>query len=191
MSVRRSIGAVVVALIACLAGPAAAHEGAGRLALEQSTVMSDSQVRYVVRLVSVSDGHGAPNATVTATLVAADGTRQTPVPLAAVDEDGRYGATITFPAPGSWTVRFTAVKPPAVLEQPTTIAAPVTTTTMTTTTAPPTTTAPGGEDRGAAGNGPLVGAIVAAGAAAAGAGMWAAKRRKTHPNGAIRGQLDS
>lgn len=137
MRARRSLAAaVVVAAAAWAAWPAAAHEGAGGLTLEQSIPVSDNQVRYVVRLVSVNDGHGAVKATVTATPIAADGKAQTPVPLAEVDEDGRYGATVTFPAPGAWTIRFTAVKPPATLAQPVTIAAPTTTTT----TAPPTTT---------------------------------------------------
>ena len=182
MRARSTLAAAVMAILAWSVWPAAAHEGAGRLALEQSTPATDNQVRYVVRLTSVNDGHGAVNVTVTATLVAADGKAQTPVPLMALDEDGRYGATITFPAPGTWTVRFTAVKPPAVLEQPATIAAPTTTTTVpppTTTTAPTTTTSPpDGEAGGSGGKGPLVIGLLAAGAAVAGAGGWAAKRRK-------------
>lgn len=179
MTARRGLAAAVLWVLAWSAGPAAAHEGAGALALEQSTPVTDNQKRYVVRLTSVNDGHGAVNATVTATLVAADGAAQTPVPMPAVDEDGRYAATVTFPAPGTWTVRFTAVKPPAVLEEQAIITAPTTTTT----TAPPTptpTASPDGDGGagGSGGNGPLVVGLLAAGAAVAGAGSWAAKRRK-------------
>ena len=186
MRARRSLAAAVLVVWAWSAGLAAAHEGKGALTLEQSTPVTDNQVRYVVRLVSVNDGHGAVNATVTATLLAADGTAQTPVRLAAVDEDGRYGATVTFPAPGAWTVRFTAVKPPAVLNQAATITAPTTTTTTvpptTTTTAPegdrPVGETPAGEAGGSGGNGPLVVGLLAAGAAVAGAGRWARHRKR-------------
>lgn len=174
----RILALAIAAMLAWSAGPVTAHEGAGDLAIEESSPVTDNQVRYVVRLISVNDGHGAVNATVTATAVAADGTAQTPVPLMAVDEDGRYAATITFPAPGTWTVRFTAVKPPAVLEQPATIAAPASTTT--TTTALPATTAtapPNDEDAGSGGNGPIVGALLAAGVLVIVVAVWAAKRR--------------
>lgn len=185
MSARRALAVAVLAALAWLPGPAAAHEGAGGLALEQATPVADNQIRYVVRLTSINDGHGAVNATVTATIVAAGGAAQTPVPLTAVDEDGRYAATLTFPGPGAWTVRFTAVKPPAVLEQAATIAPPTTTSTAVPTT---TTTSPGSGDdpgqelpgggSGGSGKGPLVAGLLAAGAVAAGGGAWAAKRRK-------------
>lgn len=185
MSTRRRFAAVVLALLAWSAGPAAAHEGKGALTLEESATTADDQVRYVVRLITVSDGHAAVNATVTATLVAADGTARTPVPLPALDEDGRYGTTITFPAPGSWTVRFTAVKPPATLAQPVTIAAPTTTTTAATTTTNTTaavTTTSGTPDRDTDGSGaPVAAGIVAAGGVAVGAGVWAARRRRNPP----------
>lgn len=178
----RILALAVVAVLAWSTGPVSGHEGAGALALEQSSPVTGNQVRYVVRLTTVNDGHAAVNATITATLVAADGTPQTPVPLAAVDEDGRYGATITFPAPGAWAVRFTAVKPPAVLNQSVTITAPSTTMTVTTTTtAPPTTTSTATEngEAGVSGsNGPLIVGLLGVGAVLAGAGAWAARRRK-------------
>ena len=184
---RRSLAVAVLVAQAWAAGPAAAHSGAGGLALEQATPVAESQIRYVVRLTSVNDGHGAVKATVTATLVVAGGAAQTPVPLTAVDEDGRYAATLTFPAPGAWTVRFTAVKPPAVLEQAATIAPPTTTstavpTTTTTTALPGSGDDPGQElpdgGSGGSGKGPLVAGLLVAGAVAAGGGAWAAKRRK-------------
>lgn len=175
---------VVGALASAMAAPAVAHEGAGTLAVEQAEAAADGQVRYVVRLTWNNDGHAALDATVNATLIGADGTPQTPVPLPAADQDGRYAATVTFPAPGNWTVRFTAVKPQATLEQAATIAAPATTSTLAPTTA--TTAAPDVEpapDSGSSsGGGSFLPAIVV-GAVLGGAAAWFFRRRRGTPAG--------
>jgi hypothetical protein len=100
-------------------------------------------VHYVVRLTWENDGHPAVDATLTATPVTADGTSLTPVPLAALDADGRYEATVTFPEPGPWTVRLTSVTPTATMEVTAQVASAANTpSTTVATTAPPTTAAP-------------------------------------------------
>lgn len=132
---------------------ALAHEGAGTLAVEQAEAVAVGQIRYLVRLTWNNDGHVVLDATINATLIGADGTPQTPVPLPAADQDGRYAATVTFPAPGAWTVRFTAVRPVATLEQAATIEAPATTTTLApSTTLAPTTTTPAEDGTGGGGS---------------------------------------
>lgn len=108
---------------------ASADEGPGTLTLESADEVSASEVRYVVRLTYIGDGHPARDATVTATAIDAEGSAQTPIPMTVADQDGRYEGTIAFPSSGEWTVRFTAVLPPATLDQLQTIAAPATTTT--------------------------------------------------------------
>jgi hypothetical protein len=114
--------------------PAGAHEGAGQLTVEQAQPGAERQIRYVVRLTWLNDGHAGLDATVTATVLAPDGTPQTPAALQPADQDGRYETTVTFPNPGAWTVRFTSVSPRATLQQPAVIEPPTTTTTAATTT---------------------------------------------------------
>jgi hypothetical protein len=187
---RRSFLLVGVLLGWCSLSPgAAAHEGKGTLVLEQSQVAADSQVRYVVRLTWDNDGHAARDATLTATLVAADGTSQTPAPLLPADEDGRYAVTLSFPSPGTWTVRFTAVKPQATLEEAVTITAPTTTS-----TSPPTTTAsteppandgsengPSAADSGSSDGGTALIVGIAALGIIGGTVVWVLRRRARSP----------
>ena len=123
-------------------GVAAAHDGDGVLVVESQGPANDRSVPYVVRLTWENDGHAAIDATVTATAVAADGTPQTPVPMEAIDEDGRYSATLTYPSSGRWTVRFTSVTPTATAEVAEEVA-PATTTTPTTIDSDSTTTSIG------------------------------------------------
>jgi len=127
--------------------PAAAHDGEGAFTVDSAEPADGTAVHYVVRLTWTNDGHLALDATVTATAVAPDGTPSTPVPLTAVDQDGRYEATVEFPGAGDWTVRFTAVTPPSTLEQPQVVTVATTSTTAApSTTAPSTTEAPGPAD---------------------------------------------
>lgn len=118
--------------------PAGAHEGEGEFFVEAREPQG-SGFRYVVRLTWTNDGHAALDSTVTATAIAADGTPQTPVTLAPLDQDGRYAALVPSPAGGPYTVRFTAVTPEATAEV---TQRPPPTTTTTTQPAPPTTEAP-------------------------------------------------
>lgn len=133
---------LAVALTVASPGAASADEGPGALTLEGTDEVSASEVAYVVRLTYKGDGHPARDATLTATAIDADGASQTPLAMTVVDQDGRYEATIAFPSPGEWTVRFTAVLPPATLDQVQTIEAPTTTVTELPVTEAPTTTEP-------------------------------------------------
>lgn len=114
-------------------GVASAHEGEGVLVVESQGPANGMSVPYVVLLTWGNDGDGAIDATVTATAIAADGTPQTPVPLKAVDQNGRYRVTLTYPAAGSWTVRFTSVTPPATTEVAEEVVGPTATTADSTT----------------------------------------------------------
>ena len=157
-----------------LAPPAAAHEGEGAIDVIRSEPAGGLALRYELKVSFVADGHGAPDATVTATVVDPAGAR-TPVPFTKVREDGTYEGTVTVPAPGTWTVRFTALRPTATLERPEEIAAPATTAdTAATTTDRPNAANASEASRGRArseGKNPLplylAGGIVAAGVGAA------------------------
>jgi hypothetical protein len=126
--------AAVATVVALAATPAAAHEGDAVFGVETAEPQPDGSVRYVVRVTFEDDGDAALDATVTATAVDGAGATQTPVPMTPVDQDGRYEATVTFPAAGAWTIRFTAINPNGTFEQAQEVAA-------TTTTAAPSTTA--------------------------------------------------
>lgn len=137
---RRRSTLVVLAIGFVLLAPVssvAAHEGGGTISVESADPASDASVRYVVRLIWDNDGHpaAAADTTMTAVAVGDDGSTQTPVALEPVDDDGRFAATVEFPDPGRWTVRFTAVSPEATLEVPQQIDPP-----PTTSTAAPSTT---------------------------------------------------
>ena len=135
----RPLAALVAALLAlaCALGaasPAAAHDGGGTFAVEQThpTTSPDgaSSIHYIVRLTWDNDGHAAEGATVTATAVDAAGTAQTPATLAPDPSgDGRYSGTVEFPEPGAWTVRFTSIEPTGTLDHAQEVAAAATTTT--------------------------------------------------------------
>lgn len=121
------LGALVVVV---LSPPAAAHEGAGVIEVVDAS-SGEQAITYRVRVSFVADGHGAPEATVTATPVQ-DGAARTPVPLQATGDEGIYAGTVSFPGGGAWTVRFTSIRPSATTERSETITAR--------TTAPSTTT---------------------------------------------------
>ncbi len=63
-----------------------------------------------------NDGHAAADATATVVADSPTGERLGPVPMEPTDDDGRYTATLDFPSPGDWNVRFTVVTPPGTLE---------------------------------------------------------------------------
>jgi hypothetical protein len=191
MTVLRTI-AVAAVLAVGLADPAAAHEGAGVLVVETREAVPNG-FRYVVRLTWTNDGHPAADATMTATPLAPDGTPGTPVPLTAVDGDGRYQASVALPGAGRWTVRFTAVTPTATVEVPEEV---VVTTTSTSTTSTTTTAAPSpaddpveaaapGDDDGGPGIAVavIVGLLVVVGVAA-GVALWLLRSaRRRSPQG--------
>lgn len=107
-----AIGALVgVGLSLILIGaPASAHGGDGELRDIGLVRQGDATgVEVSVVLVYVADGHGIPDATVTATV---DG--GTPVTLTPAGE-GTYTGTIDNAPPGA-TVRITSVEPPVTAE---------------------------------------------------------------------------
>lgn len=144
---RRSVRLVIAATIALTVGvvpsPAAAHDDAGQIALVGTGIGVEAMTGdFVVDVSFQNDGHGAPAATVT--LVAEDGAgnRIGPVAMSATQPDGRYAGSLTFPAPGAWTVRVTSLSPSASLEVPFVVMAPPTSTTSAPATSAPTP--PGG-----------------------------------------------
>lgn len=207
---RRLAAALTVALAGAItllglmaglgASPAGAHEGPGILVMESDTPTGTSH-RYVIRLTWENDGHpAARTTTVNLTPTAPDGAARTPVPMTAVDDDGRFEATVDLAQPGAWKVRFTALNPSANVVIDVDVAPPTTTTapTTTTTTEPPTTTEPEADaddldteeasatqdDPGSdstSGGGPIVIGVLVVVAVAAGAALAIAYRSKKGP----------
>jgi hypothetical protein len=186
---------VVVAVVAMssmvVAAPGAAHEGEGAIEVLAAAAAGPRAVEYTIRLTYAADGHGANDATVTAVVVGGDGAVVgTPAVMERGDGEGVYVATVSFPAEGRWTVRFTAVTPPATLEVGQTIeepGAPASTTMTPATAAPPATAAeaPASTPRGAGGEGDATAGgggapwpvVVALAAPAAGAALLLGVRR--------------
>lgn len=111
--------------VAGATGPIGAHEGDGRLEVLTAEPREGGTVAYRVRSVFIADGHPAPEATVTATVVdPAD--PQVPQTLTKDAEDGVYEGVVRFPRAGTWTVRFTSLRPTATLERTEDIAPPST-----------------------------------------------------------------
>jgi hypothetical protein len=170
--------AAVVAALATGAAPAMAHEGPGRLTIESAEPSGDT-VTYRVRLVYTGDDDPVDDATITAVV---DGVPSaTPQPFAPAGTAGIYEATVRLPGPGTWTIRFTSVTPPATAERTETLVAAVTTTSSA--PSPSTTVAragadpPGGTDDDGSSKLPLVVGAAAAAAVVA-AAVYAALRRR-------------
>ena len=117
----RSTVAVAGALVALLgtlvfgsgAPVAFAHGGPGKLAVTAAVRAGDS-VTYTLSVTFVKDGHGANEASITATL-RDPANRIVGAPRRAKKvKDGLYAAAITVPK-GAWTVRFASLRPPASL----------------------------------------------------------------------------
>lgn len=183
---RLSAAALLCTLVLAGGSAAAAHEGDGRLEVLQATPGQDLAVDYQVRLTYVADGHGAPDATVTAVAEQPGAAAATPVQLSAGAEEGLYAGTVTFPGPGDWTVRFTSVTPAATLEQPQAVTAPGPTATRPPPTTSTTVSTAAGADEVAAvsdeddGSGfpvvPVVAVVLVL--AVAGLGAWAVRARR-------------
>lgn len=182
---RLSAAALLCTLVLAGGSAAAAHEGDGRLEVLQATPGQYLAVDYQVRLTYVADGHGAPDATVTAVAEQPGAAAAAPVQLSAGAEEGLYAGTVTFPGPGDWTVRFTSVTPAATLEQPQTVTAPGPTVTRPPPTTSTTVSTAAGADEVAAvsdeddGSGfpvvPVVAVVLVL--AVAGLGAWAVRAR--------------
>ncbi|WCO67360.1 hypothetical protein PO878_01340 [Iamia majanohamensis] len=113
---------------------AGAHGGDGEMTLVSATRGAGDEVDLTVELIYVEDGHGVPDATVTA--VVGDSAAVT---LAATAAEGQYQGVVEAPA-GS-TIRVTSVEPVTTLEVPAPVAAATTEAPTTSTTEAPTTTA--------------------------------------------------
>jgi hypothetical protein len=105
---RRGLATGATAFVALLAisgvgTPALAHGGDGVIEVV-TTIRQGDDVFVRVRLTYEADGHGVPDATVTAVV---DG--ETPVPLAAEDQEGLYSAPV--PAEPGATIRVSSVEP--------------------------------------------------------------------------------
>jgi hypothetical protein len=194
-------GFALLVALAAGAPPAAAHEGEGALALQVADPPAPTgpgSVRYQVLLTFLNDGHPAPDATVTAVAEQSGATgRVGPLTMAPGTAEGTYEATVAFPSAGTWTVRFTAVTPPALLElaqevQPaasvaTTSAAPTTSAADTSAATTSTIFGPtsggaeggdeGGDDEGGSSWLPIAVAVLIAAAVSMGARAFVRSRR--------------
>ncbi len=138
-----SLVAVVAVASLVFAPAASAHDGRAIVTLENASPVAETSVQYTVRAVWDNDGHPAADATVTVVAEGPDGARVGPVPMVALDTDGRYQATVEFPGTGEWSVRFTIVTPPGSLERTETLPVAATDATVpVTSAAPPTTSVP-------------------------------------------------
>jgi hypothetical protein len=117
-----ALAAALLAGIALLAVPAAAHErettheGHGVIVVEGRHPVSPGAIRYVVRVTWSADQHPATDANVMATAISPVGISSTPVVLQPLDYDGRYGGTVALPSDGAWTVRLTSATPPGIAD---------------------------------------------------------------------------
>lgn len=179
-SLRRLAAAVAAtAALFVAVAPAAAHEGDGTLEVVAAAPAAPLQVSYQVRLTFEADGHPAADATVTVVAERPGVAPTTPQPMTAAGEEGVYTETVTFPDAGDWTVRFTAVTPPATLERTETVAPPPTTTTNTTTPTTTTTIVDNTDDADDGSSNALfiAGGVVLAAVLVGGAIMLARRRR--------------
>ena len=133
--------ATVAAVVLLVSPTVAAHDGSATITAESTAPGGERSVEYVIRAVWNNDGHAAVDATATAIAESSTGERLGPVPMQAVDDDGRYTATLDFPSAGQWTVRFTVVTPPGTLELAQTIPAAPPTSTPAAAAADPTSAA--------------------------------------------------
>lgn len=120
-----ALAAVLVAAIA-LALPAEAHDDLGLISIVAEEQSGSLAVDYEVLLVYSEDKEPVTDASITVVAERPGGTTLGPVSMQATPDPGRYRATISFPEPGAWTVRFAALTPRATLEQAFTLPAPTT-----------------------------------------------------------------
>lgn len=169
----RLLAAAVLAAAALggVTASVAAHEGEGTIEVVMAEPSGPLAVTYRVRLTFVADGHPAGDATVTAVAQRTGAGSTTPVTMTPGTDAGIYEGTVTFPDAGDWTVRFTAVTPPATLERTETVTSPPTTASPSTTAgssattgrSPTTATPPDTEEADDDGDGPPLAPFVVSG----------------------------
>jgi len=89
----------------------ATHTGHGVVTVEARHPRPGNAIHYVVRLTWSADGHPATGAVVTAAPVSPSGVPSPTVRLTPLDSKGRYGGTIRFNTPGTWTITVSAGRP--------------------------------------------------------------------------------
>lgn len=141
-----------------------AHGDTGTFEVVEASA-SELSAHYVVELRYANDGDPVGSANVSLSATGPDGGTVGPVPMTPLG-DGRYEATVTFPAAGVWGVRISSDEPAAVVEQTSTVGVATTTARPTTTTTERSTTTTTESDDDAAGGGIRPGSIIAVGVAA-------------------------
>ena len=142
MKRRWMIAALGVAVGFCFAAhPAAAHSDTGTIEVVSVTAPAPLSLRVDANITYVDDGHPASTATATVVAERAGAPTVGPVVLTASSTAGRYGATITVPSAGDWTLRLSSLSPTASTERRETVTVPATTTSTPPTSTPPTTVA--------------------------------------------------
>jgi len=110
------VGAVCVGVLALLgltASAASAHSDDGKFELVSAT--PDGPASVVTVKLLYTDDDPVTDATVTVAGDDGTGATLTPVTLQAGTAEGEFTGTVDFPAPGTWNLRVTSVKPAAEL----------------------------------------------------------------------------
>ena len=105
---------LTMAAIVLGASPASAHGDEGVLEVVSATPSGTSSV-ITVKLTYENDGEPVADATVTVAGDNGAGSDLAPVTMQPGSTGGEFTATVDFPAPGTWTLRVTSVKPEAAV----------------------------------------------------------------------------
>lgn len=106
-----ALGVAVALLAIGPTTPVDAHTGYGVVNVEARHPRPGNAIHYVVRVTWSADGHPATGAALTAAPVSPSGVPGPTVRLTPLDGDGRYGGTIRFNQPGTWTITVSAGRP--------------------------------------------------------------------------------
>jgi hypothetical protein len=163
---RRSLAAALALLVVLVltARPATAHDEAGVLTVVDARPAGENAVAFEVVLTYSGDREPVEGATITVSAERTDVPPVGPIEMTPADEPGRYRATVAFPSPGTWIVRFSSATPFVTLERTQEVGAGATTGTLEVTTS--TTSAAGDTADADADDG-----LGAAGVAAVAAGL--------------------
>jgi hypothetical protein len=178
---RRSFAAALALLVVALvARPAVAHDEAGRITVASAQPAGVNVVDFEVVLTYSGDREPVEGATITVSAERTDVLPVGPFEMTPGDEPGRYRATVAFPSPGKWSVRFSSVTPFVTLEWTQEVGAGATTVLLeATTSSTPTSVSTTGADGGLGAAG--VAAIAAALLVVLGATVWLMRRGRATP----------
>jgi hypothetical protein len=165
---RRSLAAALALLVVLVltARPATAHDEAGVLTVVDARPAGENAVGFEVVLTYSGDREPVEGATITMSAERTDVPPVGPVEMTPGDEPGHYRATVAFPSPGTWIVRFSSAAPFVTLERTQEVGAGAKTGTLEVTTSTTTTSAAGDTADADADDG-----LGAAGVAAVAAGL--------------------